>query len=452
MTGGIISSLLLCRTTEKQLSSSNVGEALEKKICGGKATQPCLGEQPPSRNAPPPVPPSLSETQLCSPQEASVLAPSSPFRFDSGMNVSRNCRPCRLACTSSCLTGVFWAAAEDAFLSAVISSTNSSTVHFRLSPAYILYAAARFALQQEVKGQSHRVTRITAKMVAMMRKVLQAREQKSSRKSERGEFGRAGSSSGSVFVLQGQQAIAGALAFWMANASELLNFLKRDRDLRLLTRQSQRELSQLVHRAYRYAHVQPSRSQPVGPDGTAFGFCSCLLRRLQTELRVHLPTFLADPEQRGSLPAGIGNRKTARLSPNVHRGQRAPCQPVIAFAEMVLSTLMTSMSLLRRCRVNPALTIQLFSQLFHFISAWLLNQLLSLQASARGLRSHYWGAALRHRLVAMEAWAERQGLELAAACHLGRLIQVRSKTSAPASVCYKLLMFVRPVGFRQPCC
>lgn len=91
---------------------------------------------------------------------------------------------------------------------------------------------------------------------------------------------------------------------------------------------------------------------------------------------------------------------------------------------MVLNTLVNSMSLLRRCRVNPALTIQLFSQLFHFISAWIFNQLVKLQAGVSGLRSYYWGATLRHRLVAIEAWAERQGLELAAHCHLGHIIQV----------------------------
>lgn len=97
---------------------------------------------------------------------------------------------------------------------------------------------------------------------------------------------------------------------------------------------------------------------------------------------------------------------------------------VLCVAEMVLNTMMNTMSLLRRCRVNPALTIQLFSQLFHFISAWLFNQLMSSEANTPGLRSHYWGAALRQRLTAIEAWAERQGLELAADCHLGHIIQV----------------------------
>ncbi|XP_006798723.1 afadin isoform X1 [Neolamprologus brichardi] len=238
------------------------------------------------------------------------------------------------------------------FLCAVINYTNSSTVHFKLSPAYVLYAACRFVLQRRY-GQDSRtseradsVTSISNKMVSMTGKVIQR-----------------------------QQTIGGALAFWMANSSELLNFLKHDQDLSPLTQQSQLDLSHLVHKAY-----------------------SCLLQCLQNELRKHLPTFLIDPEQYGSLPAGIG-------------------------AEMVLNTLMNTMSLLRRCQVNHALTIQLFSQLFHYISVWLFNQLMSPEASTPGLRSHYWGAALRQRLTAIEAWAERQGLELAADCHLGHIIQ-----------------------------
>ncbi|KAM8916829.1 afadin isoform 2-T2 [Spinachia spinachia] len=237
---------------------------------------------------------------------------------------------------------------EGAFLSAVINYTNSSTVHFKLSPAYILYGVIRFALQRhDRRGPAlceHAVTLTARKMVAMTSKVVER-----------------------------QQAIAGALAFWMANSSELLNFLKQDRDLSVFTRQSQLDLSHLVRKAY-----------------------SCLLLCLQNDLRKHLPTFLIDPEKHGVLPAGI---------------------------EMVLNTLMNAMSLLRRCRVNPALTIQLFSQLFHFVSVWLFNQLVIPEANTPGLRSHYWGAALRQRLTAIEGWAERQGLELAADCHLGHILQ-----------------------------
>lgn len=91
-------------------------------------------------------------------------------------------------------------------------------------------------------------------------------------------------------------------------------------------------------------------------------------------------------------------------------------------AEDVLHTLTGAMSLLRRCRVNAALTIQLFSQLFHFINMWLFNKLVTDTDS--GLCCHYWGAILRQQLSHIEAWAEKQGLELAADCHLSRIVQV----------------------------
>ncbi|XP_059907336.1 afadin [Gadus macrocephalus] len=264
---------------------------------------------------------------------------------------------------------------EEAFISAVINYTNSSTVYFKLSPAYALYATARSALRPtDTEGPVPRekpntVTAITDRMVAMTEKVIQK-----------------------------QHTMAGALSFWLANTSELLNFLQQDGAVGPLTGQTQQQLSHLVHTAYKY-----------------------LIQCLQCELRKHLPTFFLDPDQYGPLPAGI---------------------------EMVLNTLMNTMALLRRCQVNPALTIQLFSQLFHYTSAWLFNQLMGPQAGPLGLRSHYWGAALRQRLSAVEAWAERQGLELAADCHLGHIVQATmlltmnkysaQDTEAVQKTCFKL--------------
>ncbi|XP_036810417.1 afadin isoform X1 [Oncorhynchus mykiss] len=249
---------------------------------------------------------------------------------------------------------------EDPFLSAVINYTNSSTVHFKLSPAYVLYMAGRFVLHRHYShsqetSQSHRPSEHAHRVTATVNKMVAMTE----------------------VVIQKQKSIAGAVAFWMANASELLNFLKQDRDLSPITLQAQENLAHLVYKAFK-----------------------CLTQCLLADLSRHLPEFLIYPEGSQS-PAGI---------------------------EGVLQTLMGAMSLLRRCRVNAALTIQLFSQLFHSISAWLFNRLLSPspqgEACSLGLRSHYWGATIRQRLSLVEDWAERQGLELAADCHLSRIIQV----------------------------
>uniref|UniRef100_A0A8C2DFZ9 Afadin n=1 Tax=Cyprinus carpio TaxID=7962 RepID=A0A8C2DFZ9_CYPCA len=243
---------------------------------------------------------------------------------------------------------------EDAFLSAIINYTNSSTVHFKLSPTYVLYMTCRYVMSSQYRPdispseRTHKVIGIVNKMVSMMEGVIQVGDQVGKQKN-----------------------IAGALAFWMANASELLNFIKQDKDLSRITLDAQDVLAHLVQMAFKY-----------------------LVHCLQSDLNNYMPAFLEDPDE--------------------HNPQR----PKI---EDVLQTLTGAMSLLRRCRVNAALTIQLFSQLFHFINMWLFNKLVTEADS--GLCSHYWGAILRQQLSHIEAWAEKQGLELAADCHLSRIVQ-----------------------------
>lgn len=100
----------------------------------------------------------------------------------------------------------------------------------------------------------------------------------------------------------------------------------------------------------------------------------------------------------------------------------------------VLAVLSSTMGLLRRCRVNAALTIQLFSQLFHALNAAIFNRLVGIESprlpayqpapgGPANLCSRHWGHRLSKRLRRLEAWAERQGLELAADCHLARVMQ-----------------------------
>ncbi|XP_060772373.1 afadin isoform X9 [Neoarius graeffei] len=244
---------------------------------------------------------------------------------------------------------------EDAFLSAIINYTNSSTVHFKLSPTYVLYMTCRYVLSSHYRAdisaseRTHKVIAIVNKMVSMMEGVIQEIPE--------GD--------------QKQKNIAGALAFWMANASELLNFIKQDKDLSRVTLDAQDVLAHLVQMAFKY-----------------------LVHCLQSDLNNYMSAFLDDPEEQNSQRPRI---------------------------EDVLHTLTGAMSLLRRCRVNAALTIQLFSQLFHFINMWLFNKLVT--ESDSGLCSHYWGAILRQQLSHIEAWAEKQGLELAADCHLSRIVQ-----------------------------
>merc|ERR1719483_137631 len=84
-----------------------------------------------------------------------------------------------------------------------------------------------------------------------------------------------------------------------------------------------------------------------------------LVRCLQGDLQRVMSAFL-DPQE--------------DLDPHDEMGQRYNMgRPTL---NDVLNTLSAAMTLLRRCRVNAALTIQLFSQLFHFINMWLFNVLV----------------------------------------------------------------------------
>ncbi|GAA6067864.1 afadin isoform X1, partial [Tachysurus ichikawai] len=68
---------------------------------------------------------------------------------------------------------------EDAFLSAIINYTNSSTVHFKLSPTYVLYMTCRYVLSSHYRPdisaseRTHKVIAIVNKMVSMMEGVIQ---------------------------------------------------------------------------------------------------------------------------------------------------------------------------------------------------------------------------------------------------------------------------------------
>lgn len=110
----------------------------------------------------------------------------------------------------------------------------------------------------------------------------------------------------------------------------------------------------------------------------------------------------------------------------------------------VLQIFSNTMALLRRCRVNAALTIQLFSHLFHAINATAFNTLVS----NGNLCVRWFGRRLKARLNALETWAERQGLELASQCHLATIMQATHLLQAPkynaeelatlSSTCFKL--------------
>ena len=88
----------------------------------------------------------------------------------------------------------------------------------------------------------------------------------------------------------------------------------------------------------------------------------------------------------------------------------------------VLMTLSSTVSLLKKCHVNPTLSIMIFSLLFRYISTKLFNKLVS--DSEGNVCSSAVGQKMRKRLERVREWAEKEGMELPADDHLCMIVQV----------------------------
>uniref|UniRef100_A0A5S6QFF6 Afadin n=1 Tax=Trichuris muris TaxID=70415 RepID=A0A5S6QFF6_TRIMR len=162
---------------------------------------------------------------------------------------------------------------------------------------------------------------------------------------------------------------ASMLAYWMSNAAETLNFIKLDASVSPRTNpEPQESVADAVQKAFDH-------------------LAACLKR----DLHAAMPPLL-DPQASDVVAI-------------------EPCRHILNCV----------MNLLRLSRVNAALTIQLFSQLFHYINMYLFNWLVSREGATYCRQS--WGRRLGTRLSHLLDWAEQQGLELAAECRLERVLQ-----------------------------
>ncbi|XP_056630189.1 afadin isoform X2 [Diorhabda sublineata] len=241
---------------------------------------------------------------------------------------------------------------QEQFLARVITHLDVTTPTFRLAPAYTLYLCARYRASTHYRPEltpterAHKLTLLLQHAAMLIRHTVQDRSTEST-----------------------------SQAFWLANASELLHFLKSDRHVSAFSLQAQDTLADAVQLAFK-------------------NLVACLTDELNSALN-YLMSLTGDDHPRE-----------------------------------IISVLSGAMNLLRKCRVNAALTIQLFSQLFHWVSAKALSTVIS----NANLCTRSFGQKLFNRLRNLQAWTESQGLELAAECHLAKIVQCAHLLQAPKSV------------------
>ncbi|CAL8085163.1 unnamed protein product [Calicophoron daubneyi] len=206
--------------------------------------------------------------------------------------------------------------------------------------------------------------------------------------------------------------------YWMANSSELLHFLKNDMDL--VSPGSHPKMALGSPQSPVHVCRQALHMLADSVDQCFYQLRSCMTILLQPLLYPLIypgDIDLQDDVRQDDRPLSAKAYYESIREPN-------RIQPLM----QLLSLLMQQ---LRRTRMNVSLTIQLFSQLFHGISAYIFNHvLINTEAKPRNARddSNIWltrlGATrLTRRLDRIKQWAQRQGLERAAECHLQRCTQ-----------------------------
>ena len=106
---------------------------------------------------------------------------------------------------------------EDTLLTGIFQAAEEKPLQFRLAPSYALYLCVRHHYRSSFSTPL--INRITQKLQRH---------------------------------IEMNNGDPGFLAFWMANSSELLNFLRQDRHLAKETEDTQEELAQTVQMAFKY--------------------------------------------------------------------------------------------------------------------------------------------------------------------------------------------------------
>lgn len=196
-------------------------------------------------------------------------------------------------------------------------------------------------------------------------------------------------------MIQGKQNDLTLLSFWLAIVTELRQFLHSDRHLSNFLTETIEMLHDTQQAAMRF-------------------IVECILEELMSVL----PDLFAENTD----------------ADNEH----LPANSIVSKLGMMMTTL-------REGRVNASLTIQVYNQVFRFINAWAFNRLITADT---GYYTRAWGARLKSRIGRLQAWAERQGLEVSADCQLALISQAADLLHAPkytgedlasiTSTCFKL--------------
>ena len=219
------------------------------------------------------------------------------------------------------------------------------------------------------------------------------------------------------------------LAFWMANTSEFLHFLKQDQDISRLTYEYESPLTNLIQSCYKHFYLGVTRdltslipalfdsSEEVDIDDGS-------LPESEDQPIGVPPDVISNSWTTGGgsncgTPHGTLTKYTSSTSSMSSRNSRKSRRSRTTVND-IMSVLSLSLSTLHKNNVNMSLAMRLFSQLIRFLNAKIFNMLLS--EAKYCTRS--WGLRLRKRLERIKQWAKKHRLEATTDRYLATSLQV----------------------------
>ncbi|KAI7854855.1 hypothetical protein BDC45DRAFT_568645 [Circinella umbellata] len=249
-------------------------------------------------------------------------------------------------------------------------------------------------------------------------------------------------------VLKANSGDVHTLAFWMANLSQLLYYLKKDSGLVVATAEHQLELSELICETYTLLIMDSEQRidkilepamlehEPIQGLTEQVDFADGWQRRFSF--------FYRRNSTRGKGNSSTSNNNNVNSSNN-NNSSNEPSSPSILSPrtlspQSITSLLSSILYVLQSYEVHPAIVLQAIAQFFHFLSCEMFNRILSNKiylCRSKALQ-------IRMNVTALEEWMRESQLPSNLASYFNPLVQLLQLLQCVSQL-NELMLFVNTI-------
>ncbi|KAG2224986.1 hypothetical protein INT45_000107 [Circinella minor] len=251
-------------------------------------------------------------------------------------------------------------------------------------------------------------------------------------------------------VLKANSGDVHTLAFWMANLSQLLYYLKKDSGLVVATAEHQLELSELICETYTLLIMDSEKRidkilepamlehEPIQGLTEQVDFADGWQRRFSF--------FYRRNSTRGKKNnSNNNNANSSNNSSNNNNSNNEPSSPSILSPrtlspQSITSLLSSILYVLQSYEVHPAIVLQAIAQFFHFLSCEMFNRILSNKkylCRSKALQ-------IRMNVTALEEWMRESQLPSHLASYFNPLVQLLQLLQCVSQL-NELMLFVNTI-------